>query len=85
MRQQVAAPLFEKDGAALERSLEQLAGFNPEPQLWPNWSALAKRGATLARQGQFRQAKKVCGRCHRQFRRKYNERHRLRPIAPPTP
>lgn len=79
MRAQVAAPLAQKDMAALAAGLDRVPAMQPEPS-WTTWSSFAKAGAEAARKGDVLEVRKSCKGCHDAFRASYRKDFRQRPL-----
>lgn len=55
--------LKNKEGAKLTSLFEEVATFHPG---WASWTAIAKKGAALAKKGDFAGAANQCEACHAQ-------------------
>ncbi|MEZ4225855.1 MAG: hypothetical protein R3B13_33215 [Polyangiaceae bacterium] len=80
MRTHVAAPLATGKLDEVDQALQRLESLNPAPDKWQNWSKIAREGASAAREGDAKGARAACGRCHRAYRRAYNQNHRARRV-----
>lgn len=63
---------------ALEAAFNRIAALSPNAG-W-QWSAVAKRGAELAKSGDTATAKKQCKICHDQYRDTYKSQYRARKL-----
>jgi hypothetical protein len=66
------------DGPDLAKGLDYIAAHAPAGM--PNWSGIAKAGASKARAGDIDGAKASCKSCHDQYKAKYKAEVRDRPF-----
>lgn len=78
----LSAQMRRGDAAALARSLQELSSFGRTA--FPEWSAIARRGATSARRGDTEGAREACRDCHRLYRAEYRLHHRDQPLPAAT-
>lgn len=79
MRQELAGPRYERDWTRLEANLAALEAANPDPDEWTRWNKYSRRAAAAARAKRRSELDSQCRNCHKQYRRLYKKRFRLRP------
>ena len=83
MEDHLQAAVDKGDTAALAKGLKQAARLAPDPS-WNGgergWNVIADSGAAAATAGDLAEVKRACKTCHKDFRAKYKELHRKRPI-----
>jgi hypothetical protein len=78
MKANMAPATASSDGPALAKGLDYIAAHAPPGM--PNWSSIAKAGATKARAGDIDGAKASCKTCHDSYKAKYKTEVRDRPF-----
>ena len=78
MKQNTAAASISGDLPALAAAFDKIATMAPPG--YPNWVSIAKDGAAAARAGSLDAAKAACTGCHLQYRVKYRNELRMRPV-----
>jgi hypothetical protein len=74
----LARPVKQQDFAALERALHTTAGYAPSE--FPEWGAIAERGARAAAAHDIEAVRESCTACHNEYRADYREQMRSRPL-----
>lgn len=67
-----------EDFEALERGLTMVAGWAPTE--FPDWHAIAERGARAAAAHDIDGVRRACGDCHNEYRTEYREQMRTRSL-----
>jgi hypothetical protein len=72
----IQAPDFD----ALAEVLQRIAALAPPDPGYPNWASIARDGADAAHAQTLDAVKAACRSCHQQYRAKYKQEMRDRPI-----
>src|SRR5438309_2064121 len=86
MRTNMAPANASGDMPALAAALDKAAAFAPDPS-WngkdpkASWDAIARAGAAAARANDVAGAKSSCKTCHDQFKQKYKDTFRTKPVS----
>jgi len=82
MRTSLAVGYAKRDYAALAEELAKLGELNPAPTdpTWTGWNRHAQAAAAAAKRKQDGQVVKACAACHVEYRRRYLEDFRNRPV-----
>jgi cytochrome c556 len=78
MKANTSPAISAADFDALVAALDKVATFAPPG--FPNWVSIAKDGADAARVQNLDAVKAACRGCHNQYRAKYKQEMRDRPI-----
>jgi len=78
MKANTSAAIAQKDFAALETALRRTADFAPPG--YPNWVSISYDGADAAKAKALDAVKASCRGCHDQYKTKYKQEHRPRPL-----
>jgi cytochrome c556 len=81
MKTHAQPAILPPDFDALADVLERVAGFAPADPGYPNWASIARDGADAARIQSLDAVKAACRSCHQQYRAKYKQEMRDRPIT----
>ncbi len=80
MKANTSPAVLARDFDALADALDKTAGFAPAGSGYPNWASIARDGADAARAQSLDGVKASCRSCHSQYRAKYKQEMRDRPI-----
>jgi hypothetical protein len=80
MKSNTAPAMTAQDFDALASALEKVATFAPPGGGYPNWASIARDGADAARAQVLDAVKAACRGCHNQYRNKYKQEMRDRPL-----
>jgi hypothetical protein len=79
MKDNTNVAMAASDFDALNKALEKTATFAPAG--YANWASISKDGARAARQADLAAVKASCRGCHDQYKKKYKDEIRTRPIS----
>ncbi len=78
MKSNANPPVMANDAEGLANVLDKIAAMSPPG--FANWASISKDGAKAARDGDISAAKAACRSCHEQYKQKYRDEVRARPI-----
>jgi hypothetical protein len=78
MKANTSAAMSAEDFDALATALDKVIGFAPSG--YGNWASIARDGAAAARVQNLDAVKASCRSCHNQYKNKYKQEMRDRPI-----
>jgi hypothetical protein len=81
MKTHASPAILAPDFDALVEALERIAAFAPADSGYRNWASIARDGADAARIESLDAVKAACRSCHQQYRAKYKQEMRDRPLA----
>jgi hypothetical protein len=81
MKTHASPAILPPDFDALAGVLDRIAALAPPGSSYPNWASIARDGADAARSQTLDAVKAACRSCHQQYRAKYKQEMRDRPIA----
>jgi hypothetical protein len=80
MKSNTSPAMSAQDFDALQAALEKVATFAPPGAGYPNWVSISRDGADAARVQNLDAVKAACRGCHNQYKAKYKQEMRDRPI-----
>jgi hypothetical protein len=83
MKQNMTPAINKQDFDALQTALDQVIAFAPKEPGYPNWVSIAKDTKNAAKSADVGAVRAGCRGCHEQYKAKYKNELRMRPIPPP--
>jgi hypothetical protein len=80
MKSNTSAAMSAQDFEALQAALAKVVTLAPPGGGYPNWVSISKDGADAARVQNLDAVKAACRGCHNQYKAKYKQEMRDRPI-----
>lgn len=81
MKTNMTPPMNAHDWQGIADALERAALLAPPPAAgYTNWVSIAKDGANAARAAELDAVKAACRGCHDQYKNKYRQEMRMRPV-----